>query len=372
MANESQVSELIGLIYDAAAEAEHWPIFLNRLADICGAGAANLNMFGRNHTERWGINPRTDPNYTRSYVDHYHAVDTHSYVNLSGRPGVVDTNSIWEITPSVRQTEFYNEWMQPQQIAAGLSAIVHAEQGRTLLIAMHSRKPLTTSHATLLQRLLPHVERSFQLNLRLARLDADRAASIEVLERLEQGVVLVDAESEVLFANRSADELLHADRGLRAQGGKLKPEMPADTVALQALIAGCGSSGAAAGSGGSLVLSRGLERTPLSLSVMPVRDAVAPMHRRCAAAIVFVTDPDRTAAPARDHVRDLFGLTQAEAALAVELIEGDGLQAIATRLGVTRETARTHLRHIFDKTGIRSQAELVRVIVASTGGLRRD
>jgi DNA-binding CsgD family transcriptional regulator len=41
---------------------------------------------------------------------------------------------------------------------------------------------------------------------------------------------------------------------------------------------------------------------------------------------------------------------------------GDGIQACADRLGITRATARTHLAHIFRKTGTNRQAELVRLL----------
>src|SRR5215471_12031909 len=60
-----------------------------------------------------------------------------------------------------------------------------------------------------------------------------------------------------------------------------------------------------------------------------------------------------------------FGLTPAEAAVAVEVLGADGLQAAAGRLGISLATARTHLAHVFDKTGTRRQAELVRVLLRS-------
>jgi DNA-binding CsgD family transcriptional regulator len=140
---------------------------------------------------------------------------------------------------------------------------------------------------------------------------------------------------------------------------------------LRSLIAGCARAGAEAGAGGTIVVSRGSDRTPLSLVVMPTRGVVAQLHTRCPAAIIFVTDPDRASGPSRDYLRALFKLTPAEAALAVELVEGDGLQSAAMRLGIKRETARTHLHHIFEKTGTRRQAELARLLVGLAGGLRQ-
>ena len=42
---------------------------------------------------------------------------------------------------------------------------------------------------------------------------------------------------------------------------------------------------------------------------------------------------------------------------------------VAGRLQITLTTARTHLAHIFEKTGTRRQAEVVRLILQSAGGI---
>ncbi|MBV9078260.1 MAG: helix-turn-helix transcriptional regulator, partial [Methylobacteriaceae bacterium] len=65
-----------------------------------------------------------------------------------------------------------------------------------------------------------------------------------------------------------------------------------------------------------------------------------------------------------------FSLTGAEAAVALDLLSGEGLKASARRLGISLETARTHLRHIFAKTGARRQAELVRLILSARHPIR--
>ncbi|MBZ9905308.1 LuxR C-terminal-related transcriptional regulator [Mesorhizobium sp. BR115XR7A] len=65
------------------------------------------------------------------------------------------------------------------------------------------------------------------------------------------------------------------------------------------------------------------------------------------------------------QLRDLYGLTPAEAAVATAITRGEGLQAVADELGISLTRARTHLQHVFEKTETRRQAELVRLIAAS-------
>ena len=66
-----------------------------------------------------------------------------------------------------------------------------------------------------------------------------------------------------------------------------------------------------------------------------------------------------------DLLRCHFDLTPAEARLALHLVAGETLRSAEAKLSITYETARTHLKNIFDKTGTCRQAELVVVIVTA-------
>jgi DNA-binding CsgD family transcriptional regulator len=66
--------------------------------------------------------------------------------------------------------------------------------------------------------------------------------------------------------------------------------------------------------------------------------------------------------PAMPQVRFLenrFGLTPAQARLVVHLVAGHSLRCSAEALGISYQTARGHLRAVFEKTGTHRQAELV-------------
>jgi DNA-binding CsgD family transcriptional regulator len=71
-------------------------------------------------------------------------------------------------------------------------------------------------------------------------------------------------------------------------------------------------------------------------------------------------------------LRREYGLTPTESAFLLEIVHGDELQAAANRLGVSRATARTHLRHVFEKTDTRCQAALVLLATNGTGAPRDD
>jgi DNA-binding CsgD family transcriptional regulator len=78
------------------------------------------------------------------------------------------------------------------------------------------------------------------------------------------------------------------------------------------------------------------------------------------ALIMFIAD-------SREGVLRSYGLTQAEARVALAAADGAMNSEIARKLRVSRNTIKTHLRRVYDKMGIRRQAELVRVLAASAG-----
>ena len=69
-----------------------------------------------------------------------------------------------------------------------------------------------------------------------------------------------------------------------------------------------------------------------------------------------------------DLLKCHFGLTPAEARLALHLVAGETLRSAEVKLSITYETARTHLKNIFNKTGTCRQAELVMVILTALPG----
>jgi DNA-binding CsgD family transcriptional regulator len=111
--------------------------------------------------------------------------------------------------------------------------------------------------------------------------------------------------------------------------------------------------------GGALSLERPSLRSPLRLLAVPLPAGSAwPDLPLESGAILVVVDPEEARALPSDRPQALFGLTPAEAAVAVALAAGEGLPAVADRLGIARPTARTHADRVLAKTGTGRQAEL--------------
>lgn len=60
----------------------------------------------------------------------------------------------------------------------------------------------------------------------------------------------------------------------------------------------------------------------------------------------------------------VFGLSDGQMRIASHIAAGEGLKQIAETLGISINTARTHLARIFEKTGVQSQTALVRLLLS--------
>jgi DNA-binding CsgD family transcriptional regulator len=332
------------------------------MAQAFHAPAVVFGSSSRRAEEVFIVAPQIDPIQHQRYASYYHRINPVWQRVLSAPVGVVQTDTMMIPRREFARTEFFNDFLLPQDLGSMLSAVAHAEHSRLLNVVVQRRREFERDEIALYRRLLPHLQHAVQLNARIELLNLQCAASAEMLDRLDRGAFLVDDAARVLFANKEAESSMRSSGDLRVVNGTVRAQSAADTAKLHALIAGCAGHGSGVDDGGLLLLARGPHRAPVTVSVLPFRRDEPILLSQRPVAIVFTSDPDRTPAPPEARIRLRYGLTPAETAFATEIVKGDGIQACADRLGISRATARTHLSHIFRKTGTNRQAELVRLL----------
>lgn len=182
-----------------------------------------------------------------------------------------------------------------------------------------------------------------------------------MLEAIEDSALLTDADARVMFANRDAEMLLRRGEWLRLRDGRLHAVRMADRARLGAAIR-------------AAALSLGPQRQKARLAIgaaeggipciavigaatgLPFAEAGLP----CPAALLILRDPS----PGVDAalLRELFGLTDAEARIATHIAQGLPLRVASRCEGVAHSTARTHLQAVFGKVGVHSQSALASVL----------
>jgi DNA-binding CsgD family transcriptional regulator len=86
--------------------------------------------------------------------------------------------------------------------------------------------------------------------------------------------------------------------------------------------------------------------------------------------MVFIFDPANKNGIPVAWIMDAYGLTLAEAKVAVAASTNTTIAETANSLNLSPNTVKTHLRRVFAKTGINRQIELARLLTSM--GLVRD
>jgi DNA-binding CsgD family transcriptional regulator len=138
-----------------------------------------------------------------------------------------------------------------------------------------------------------------------------------------------------------------------------------DNVVLQRLIAGATGTldRIDAARGGVMRLAPTADGPGLSVAVSPLA-GMASWSGRSPVAFVLLSDPRAGSHRPEAMLRELFGLTAAEARVADRLIMGDSPERAADTLSISVTTVRWHLASLYRKTGTNRQADLVRLMLA--------
>lgn len=215
---------------------------------------------------------------------------------------------------------------------------------------------------------LPHLRRASQLHNLLDRSESLSDLYSQAISRLSVATLVLDESGSVLRINPVAEEILTRSDGLKLVGGRLEATYPSDNRELQRLIRSAFDPDAPKSAEAmSVTRPSGLVNLGVVVESIPSLDWAE--EKGQPAALVYIRDASSKSLASEVVTKQLFNLTKAETALAMELANGLSLEEAAEVLNIRRNTARAHLRSIFSKTGVRRQTELVRIMLNSVVAL---
>lgn len=367
MSSDERMLDVIGAVYDAALDESRWSYALTQVADFTGSQAASFWVLDGSEQPRLPtfsyIN--FDPGFISEYLEHMTPLDpTVRYLLDHPRQPIV--HDAMFITDREKRRHAYYDWhARHSDTHYRLIGQVHPAarvQAGVALHRAHRTGCYETDDRERFGRLYGHIERALIIGFRLGTLGTLQACNTELLDRNPAAILLLDAQQNIVYSNRSAEQLNMAADGIRFSKRELTLANSQHRKRLQRLIAQSllPESLARRESGGAMQIPRPSGRRPYSLLVSPISREYPALSVLRPVVCILITDPEMQTNLPIDRLRQSFGLTGAEARLAARLAEGDNLRAAALHLGVSYGTARTRLAEIFRKTDTHRQAELVR------------
>ncbi|MDP6953836.1 MAG: helix-turn-helix transcriptional regulator [Alphaproteobacteria bacterium] len=213
----------------------------------------------------------------------------------------------------------------------------------------------------------PHFAHAFAIREEVNGLRQESTAKAQALDRLPVDVLFLDEHGRVRELNQAARALATADDGFGiGRDGRLRAATPALTNVLTSIVARtCAEDVDAQDWGGAMELPRPSGVRAYNALACPLRSLGFDIGLASWTAVLFIRDPEAEPVPPIDLIQRLHGLSRREAEAVWALSSGKRHRDIADELAVSIATLRTYLRRAADKTGVRRQSELVKLVAGN-------
>jgi len=219
-------------------------------------------------------------------------------------------------------------------------------------------RPYGERERALLDLVMPDMVRAARLRARMRQLQREALVGRAALDGLPRGVAVVDARGRIEYANARAERYIRTSPWLDTKGGLLGMwDTPTQRRLRTALSQACSIAKKA-----DIFPAKNPFAT-VWITVLPLdtRHVLAGLRDTPLALVIFSVPADSLPLDAR-LIAQALGITPAEARLAQALATGQTIKEYAATQAVSPETARSHLKNLFRKTGCRRQVELVQLI----------
>lgn len=359
---------LVSAIYDCAIEPELWPRALGMIAQSYrGAYAAVTTNCMRP---------------TIQFLSKYHSWHDHAMIDrlddyLSEIPGIDQLVDGPLDTPYVglrhmrfeefSRTRFFREWVDPQGLHdASLTKIGQTNNRLVQLtfVTYRSHGEVTDEQIAAISTLAPHLRRAALIADTIEQQRVMLAAYGETLDRLACGVLLTDETRRVFHANRAAAMMFDEGEVVQLRSDRLVATQPERNRVLGDALTKAHRGDAEVRLHGIGIPLHMTEAKPVVCYVLPLNQSDARHVPGGPTVAVFLSVSIDSFPIVDAMLSTLYGLTAAEARVVGEIGKGGTLSDIGQRLHVSENTLKTHLKRIFDKTGVRRQSDLVSLVAS--------
>ena len=358
------LNDLISLVYDSVVDPSRWAGACARVAGY--VGGVGTGYFVQDQASARvriplmvGIAP---PPPDALYRQISPALEGHFLGEIEQPVATSDLMPFDQLA----QTEFYRTWAEPQGLIDFVSVVLDKSVfGITMFGAFrHARDGFADDDARHRVGLIaPHLRRAMRIIRMFNRKAAEAATLTDTLDGLSAGLCLVDAGGRIVHVNAAAQAMLDADDILRSVNGKLVARDAQADRTLRDVLAAAGQGDETPSTRGIAVALSGQDGERYVAHALPL----TPGLRQCAgftgaAAALFIrrTAPAISARP--EVIGAAFKLTPTELRVLLAIVELGGVPQVAAALGIAGTTVRWHVGRLFEKTGARRQADLVKLV----------
>lgn len=381
-----RLSRLVSLGYEApirlgdttggtagnAREKEAWRLFAEEAARAFGCQLAMVEYQDATNPERNFIAAGGLDGFEEAFTSARARRDEDSYFKtMWQRPaGAVQLGTDIVAPDQMRRSRSYSALAMPWRLEHFLMGTIITGHGGVACFSLGRtarESPFVEGDKSAIGSLvLSHLTRSMTTSLAVATMRGANAILAAVTHQAPTGLVVFDWQGKPAVINQKATDILASGDGLSIVNGELRAENPVAQAQLDRALSTMlqVALGRAVPAPPVVLVTRRSRANPYRVSFSTLSPLADTGECPRGSAVMAVINDERraTAQTVPAVLRATYGLTRAEVRLCEALLAGQSLAEAASALNVSRNTAKTHLARVFDKTGIRSQLALLRLL----------
>lgn len=326
---------------------------------------SNQNLDGIDLSSSLSIK-EDEANLTR-YVDHYWQYDPLYSAQFSLEPvnRVFKTDDIIPYT-QLQKLDYYRDYLQHINWFGELVIRLCSENGfwGTMSISRSRQQPyFDQADIQKAELLLPYLINTFEATMFFSKINGERKAFERWLESRPEGVVLLDSKLNAIFSNKKARQICLPLVGNKP--GTVLPEQSDEILLPDSMREDClqlinTHDTNSCFSHNRIISTQDGERFYVKYTLInqPCENMILPYF------IININDLTRGGADEETGVvliKD-YGLSEREEKIAQHVGLGLTNKEIGEKLGISQFTVQSHLRNIFEKTGIKRRSQLANII----------
>ncbi len=360
------INQLIHHIYRGVMEDEPWSDCLKQLNRVFQSDLAVLMVVpsrqpGNKYLLNRVVNSQAD--FPMTTANHWIALDPFQAIPPDRATSLDELDD----REAIEDSAFYRDLIRPTGIryilAVNIVPAEHPDLTLKLRIARHrDRSDFSTGDREAVNSLIEHFKLALQFLDQMAIKQIERNAFADAINQFMLGTLILDRQGRIVASNRVARDSIRKHQALGDSGGTLTlSDKEANRQLYDALAAISRNPTADRSIPTTITVAPG-DCKALGLMVRPVRAEDVLAHPVHAHAVVFISDPEGTPEISADTLKDLFGFTGSEARVAAYLANGHSLPEAAEALSISINTAKSHARNIYEKTGVNKQTKFIQLI----------
>jgi DNA-binding CsgD family transcriptional regulator len=365
------LSDLIGRVYDCAVQPELWPTTLHSIRSALNLAFLQVVSVD-GHRLRHGEAIQTlafktlfEQGWMNDFARHFNTIPGgNDWLEAEIDTPVSQMQLVSE--EEFKQSEFYKSWIGSRGLRDSCTTpLVRRDHLICALTASGSanRELFNDGDRQTFRLLSPHIRRSLMIGDMLDDGNYKLSLYRDILDRITTSVMIVSPGAKLAYANSAAEKLLSEGGNVKVKNGELQSTYPAFAAGFRAALdRACSDNDADIGNFGNGIPLPGRNGNTAVCYVLPMglsdhRRSLGPGH-----AAVFISAAGASLPPSLETLSALSGLTSREARIALTVADGTTLADAAGKLGISIHTMRTHISHIFQKTGTNSQQALMKFV----------